>query len=348
MTYQVSVRALCSFTAKRGDLDTRFTPAPSALEGIQGHRIVASRRGSGYKAEVSLRTEEGTLTVRGRADGYDVKESRVEECKTFRGEFTRIPDNRHSLHWAQVQTYGAQLCRRDALEELELALVYFDIDNQEETVLKERLSAARLEALFAERCEQFSAWARFEADRIEQRNASLQAMQFPYEFHTGQRQLAESVYRAAATSQCLLAQAPTGVGKTLGTLFPMLKALGEAKIDKVLYLTAKGTGRALALDGVRKLHGAGAQVRVLDLVARDKACANPGRQCNGESCPLAKGFYDRLGDARATARALSTMDQSSIRNVALAHHVCPYYLSQEMVRWADVVIADYNHYFDHG
>ena len=128
----------------------------------------------------------------------------------------------------------------------------------------------------------------------------------------------------------------------------MLKALGEGKLDKVFYLTAKGTGRALALDGVRKLQGVGAEVRVLDLVARDKACVNPGKQCNGESCPLAKGFYDRLGPARAAARELSTMDQSSIRGVALAHQVCPYYLSQEMVRWADVVIADYNHYFDHG
>jgi DNA excision repair protein ERCC-2 len=348
VTYHVSVKALCSFTAKRGDLDMRFTPAPSALDGIQGHRIVASRRGSNYKAELSLQTEVGELTVRGRADGYDVGAARLDECKTFRGDFDRIPSNRHALHWAQVQTYGAQLCRRDALSEVELALVYFDIDNQEETILKERFTAARLEALFAERCEQFAAWARFESARSELRNASLRSMQFPFEFHAGQRQLADAVYRAAATSECLLAQAPTGVGKTLGTLFPMLKALGEGKLDKVFYLTAKGTGRALALDGVRKLQDAGAKVRVLDLVAREKACANPGRQCNGDSCPLAKGFYDRLGSARAAARDLTTMDQSSICRVALAHEVCPYYLSQEMVRWADVVVADYNHYFDHG
>jgi DNA excision repair protein ERCC-2 len=173
-------------------------------------------------------------------------------------------------------------------------------------------------------------------------------MKFPFEFHKGQRQLADAVYRAAARSECLLAQAPTGVGKTLGTLFPMLKALGEGKLDKIFYLTAKGTGRALAFEGVAQLQEMGAHIRVLDLVARDKACANPGRQCNGDSCPLAKGFYDRVGEARAAARDLSAMDQSSIRRVALAHQVCPYYLSQEMVRWSDVVIADYNHYFDHG
>ena len=139
--------------------------------------------------------------MRGRADGYDADARRIDECKTFRGEFARIPDNRHSLHWAQVQTYGAQLCRRDALDEVELALVYFDIDTQEETVLKERFTAGQLEALFAERCGQFSAWARFEIERAERRNASLRAMQFPFEFHTGQRQLAEAVYRAATMSE---------------------------------------------------------------------------------------------------------------------------------------------------
>lgn len=346
--YSVSVKALCSFTAKRGDLDMRFTPAPSALEGMQGHRIVASRRGAGYRAEVSLQSEQGSLRVRGRADGYDASARRIDECKTFRGEFSRIPGNRHSLHWAQVQTYGAQLCRSERLDAVELALVYFDIDNQEETVLTERFTADRLEALFSERCERFAEWARYEIERIEARNVSLRAMQFPFEFHKGQRQLADAVYRATASAACLLAQAPTGVGKTLGTLFPMLKALGESRLDKLFYLTAKGTGRALALDGVRKLQEAGAKLRVLDLVARDKACANPGRQCNAESCPLAKGFYDRLDGARAAARELAVMDQSAIRRVALAHQVCPYYLSQEMVRWSDVVVADYNHYFDYG
>lgn len=346
--YHVSVKALCSFTAKRGDLDTRFTPAPSALDGIQGHRIVAARRGVGYKTEVSLQAQEGSLTVRGRADGFDVDTQRIDECKTFRGDFTRIPANRHSLHWAQVQTYGAQLCRRDGLSEVELALVYFDIDKQVETVLSERLSASDLQTMFVERCRQFTAWAEAELSRIEHRNTTLLAMQFPFAFQKGQRQLADAVYRAAARSQRLLAQAPTGVGKTLGTLFPMLKALGEGKVDKIFYLTAKGTGRASALDGVRKLREAGADVRVLDLVARQKACANPGKQCNGESCPLARGFYDRLGEARSAARELRTLDQGSIREIALAHSICPYYLSQEMVRWCDIVIADYNHYFDHG
>lgn len=348
MNYTVSVKALCSFTAKRGDLDTRFTPAPSAMEGIQGHRIVATRRGGGYQTEVSLQSEQGMLMVRGRADGYDPRVPRIDECKTYRGDFERLPKNRLTLHWAQVQTYGAQLCRREGLAEVELALVYFDIDEQTEQVLTERFCAPQLEALFVERCGRFAQWANNELQRRTDRNVSLAQLVFPYEFHGGQRQLANAVYRAAAHAECLLAQAPTGVGKTLGTMFPMLKAMGEGKVDKVFYLTAKGTGRGLAMDGVRQLQRGGAAVRALDLVAREKACVYPGRECHGESCPLARGFYDRLDGARKAASACQVLDQAAVREIALCHQICPYYLSQEMVRWCDVVVADYNHYFDHG
>jgi DNA excision repair protein ERCC-2 len=104
VTYGISVRALCNFTAKRGDLDRRFTPAPSAHEGMEGHRIVAARRGAHYKAEVSLESEVAPLFVRGRAHGYDVRARRIDECKTFRGDLHRMPNNHRVLHWAQAQT----------------------------------------------------------------------------------------------------------------------------------------------------------------------------------------------------------------------------------------------------
>jgi DNA excision repair protein ERCC-2 len=349
VSYTISVRALCAFTSKRGDLDMRFTPAPSAQEGMEGHRIVASRRGAHYKAEVSLTTDQALLKIRGRADGYDVKAGRIDECKTFRGELTRMPANHRALHWAQAQTYGAQLCRRDGLSEIELALVYFDIDSQKETVFKERYSAQRLEQLFVERCGVFTEWASLELAHVADRNAELAQLAFPYSsFHTGQRELADAVYRAAANAECLLAQAPTGVGKTLGTLFPMLKAMSLGKVDKLFYLTAKSTGRVLALDALRTLKRSAPKLRVLDLVAKEKACVQPGKACNGESCPLARGFYDKLANARADALNVTVMDQTSLREIAAKHQVCPYYLSQEMTRWSDVIVGDYNYYFDYG
>lgn len=348
MSYRIAVRALCEFTAKQGDLDLRFTPSPTALEGIAGHAQVTARRGAGYEREVALEGTFGALTVRGRADGYDPQRNRLEEIKTFRGDLSRQPANHRLLHWAQAKAYGWLLCQTRGLTEIELALVYFDVLSQNETLLLERHSADELRQFFEAQCTRFLAWAEQELAHRVQRDLALHALKFPYgEFRHGQRQLAEATYKAACTGTVLMAQAPTGIGKTLGTLFPLLKAMPGQQLDKLFFLAAKTSGRRLALDALQTLQRTGAnQVRVLELIARDKACEHPDKACHGESCPLARGFYDRLPAARQAALAHPQLDQATLREVALSHDICPYYLSQEMARWADVVIGDYNYYFD--
>ena len=383
MTYVVAVRALCEFAARRGDLDLRFTPAPTAQEGIAGHATVSGRRASGYESEITLTGEHRGLSVRGRADGYDPALNRLEEVKTYRGELDSMPANHRALHWAQARVYGHLLCQARGLSALHVALVYFDIASQKETVLTETHTAASLEAFFVDQCERFSDWAAREAAHRDLRNAALAALQFPYrEFRSGQRELAVSVYRAARDGTCLMAQAPTGIGKTLGTIFPLLKACAGDQLDRVFFLTAKTPGRALALDAIEALRarvedargsvgdgergvggevGAGASVdahahassqppalplRVLELVARDKACEHPDKACHGDSCPLARGFYDRLAEARSAALSSLRLDRAAVRDVALAHGICPYYLAQELARWSDVIVGDYNYYYD--
>ncbi|MCY1393016.1 DNA repair helicase (rad3) [compost metagenome] len=345
MGYSVAVRALCEFTAKCGDLDLRFTPAPTAQEGIAGHALVAARRGEGYQTEVVLSGEYGPLRVRGRADGYDPAQNRLEEVKTYRGDLQRMPDNHRQLHWAQVKVYGWLLCQQEELTEIELALVYLDIGSQKETLLIERHRAEDLRRFFEEQCTRFIAWAEQELAHASARNTALEALGFPHaEFRQGQRQLAEAVYKAVSTGCCLMAQAPTGIGKTLGTLFPLLKAVPRQGLDKVFFLAAKTPGRQLALDALAQTRAE--PLRVLELVARDKACEHPENACHGESCPLARGFYERLPAARWEAAERRWLDREAIRAVALAHQVCPYYLAQEMARWSDVVVGDYNYYFD--
>ncbi|MFC3609135.1 ATP-dependent DNA helicase [Stutzerimonas tarimensis] len=344
MSYRLSVRALCEFTAKAGDLDLRFTPSPTAIEGIAGHQTVTRRRSPGYERELPLEGSCGSLLVRGRADGYDPAANRLEEIKTHRGELSRQPANHRALHWAQAKVYGWLLCQARGLARIELALVYFDVSSQRETLLLEQHDAETLRQFFERCCQGFLAWAEEELAHRRRRDAGLDALAFPYSsFREGQRQLAEAVYKATCTGTHLLAQAPTGLGKTLATLFPQLKAMPAQALDKVFFLTAKGPGRQLALDALATMD---APLRVLELLARDKRCEHPDKACHGEACPLARGFYDRLPAARAQAAGVALLDREGLRAVALHHQVCPYYLAQEMARWADVVVADYNYYFD--
>jgi DNA excision repair protein ERCC-2 len=346
-TLQVSVRSLCAFGAKAGDLDLRFVPVPSAQEGVAGHRLVQSRRGPSYDSEVSLSARFGRLHVRGRADGCDVQRKRVEEIKTFRGDFDAIKANHRALHWAQARTYGHMLCELHALERIDVALVYLDLGDDREVVLEESWTREALRASFEALCARYLAWAEQEASHREGLDRALAMLAFPHAgFRPGQRELANAVYRSAAAGRCLLTQAPTGIGKTVATLFPLLKARPARKLDKIFFLTAKTSGRAVALNALRTLGRDQAPLRVLELAAREKVCEHPGKACNGEACPLARGFYDRLAAARSEAASSAWLDRAELRRVALSHAVCPYFLAQEMVRWCDVVVGDYNYYFD--
>lgn len=357
LRYAVSVRELAAFTAKAGDLDLRFTPAPTALEGLMGHARVQSRRGPTYESEKTLSETYEILHVRGRADGYWPERRELEEIKTYRGTLARIPDNHKALHWAQLKLYGAMLCRAENLPEVKLTLVYFDIVREKKTFISEVHRADSLRHFFEEHARRFLDWALQQSAHRLRRNAHLQALSFPFpEMHEGQRILAKAVYRHCRDGGTLLAQAPTGIGKTLGTLFPALKATARGQLDRIFFLTAKTSGRRLALDALQGLRPSARAVaagqvsepglRVLELVARDKACVHPDKACHGGSCPLAQGFYDRLPAARQAAQSLPSLDQTSVRDLAQVHSICPYYLGQELARWSDVIVGDVNYYFD--
>lgn len=351
VNHQVAVRALCEFTAKVGDLDLRFTPSPTAQEGMTGHAIVVARRGPTYYAELPLSGESQGLQVRGRADGYDPDQNLLEEIKTHRGDISRIPENHRLLHWAQAKVYGWLLCRERDMPQINLAVVYFNVITQHETAFHLSATADELREFFELQCSRYIRWAEYEREHRQQRDQALTRLRFPHaEFRRGQRQLANTVYRAARDGHCLMAQATTGIGKTLGTLFPQLKAFPEQALDRLFFLTAKTPGRRLALDALATLRSQeeAMPLRVLEHVSREKACEHPDKSCHGDSCPLAKGFYDRLPAARKAALDDQWLNHDHVRKVARDHQICPYYLSQELCRWADVVVCDYNYYFDMG
>ena len=349
-TYRVAVRQLCEFAAKRGDLDHRFTPSPSAQQGIAGHKVVAARRASGRQNERAVSGRFEALQVRGRVDGFYPDRGALEEVKTHRGALERMPANHRCLHWAQARVYAALLCAELGLAELEVCLVYFEISSQQETTLVERCSAEMLKRFFEEVCRSFLAWGLQEIAHRRHRDEALTRLRFPHSsYRPGQRKLAENVFRAARHGRCLMAEAPTGIGKTVAALFPMLKACATEGLDKIFFLTAKGSGQPLAREAIDLLRSTepGLPLRVLELVSRETSCEHPDKACHGESCPLARGFYDRLPGARADAITRgSNLSREALRDVAGLHQVCAYYLTQELVRWADVVVADYNYVFD--
>ncbi|MGQ7270395.1 helicase C-terminal domain-containing protein [Marinobacter nauticus] len=350
---KVAVRTLCEFAARHGDLDFRYTPAPTSEEGIAGHQAIQSKRGYGYKSEFSVTGLVLGMELSGRADGYHPHKNRLEEIKTHRGDVSRIRPHQRALHRAQLRAYGALLCRQENRKSVELALVYYDIGRDKETLLTETAKADELWQELETLCGLYKAWAEQEEHHREQRDALLANLRFPFpDFRPRQRQLAETVYKNSVRAGTLLLEAPTGLGKTLGTLFPALMAMPAARQDRLFYLTCRNTARQLALDAVDKLRHAQDELqpwplRILELVSKDDACEHPDKACHGDSCPLAKGFFGRLPDARAEAvQSTEPLTQETLANIAAGHDICPYFLAQEMARWSDLVIGDVNRLFD--
>lgn len=348
----VSVRTLCAFAAREGDLDLRFTPSPTAQQGRAGHLLVAGRRGESYESEIALSAVWGGLEVRGRADGYDPRRNDLEEIKTHRGRIEDIPANQLALHRAQARLYAWMFCEARGLEQITVSRVYLEIGLETESRVSETLSRAMLREFAARLCERYAGWARSEARHRERRQRWLSGLAFPLDrFRPGQRELAGAVWRACCNAERLRVEAPTGLGKTLGTLYPALRAMAERPLDRIAMLSARTTARQVALDAFEQVRSqrqaeGPMPLRVIEIVARERACEHPDKACHGESCPLARGFYDRLPAARHEACSRDLLDQATVRQIALAHRICPYFLSMEMLRWCDVAIGDYHYWFD--
>lgn len=347
---KVSVRALCEFTARTGDLDHRLRPTTTAVEGLAVHRRFADAAREGRRCEVPLEAVIGGLRVRGRADAVDDANDGVEEVKSSRGDPERMPAGLRALHRAQLETYAALYAIDRPVASIRTTLTYIDVDDGR---LRQEVGTASPEdllATLAERAARYERWACAQVAHRRLRDAALQALHFPLDdYRPGQRAFAGAVFRSLRDGRSLLAQAPTGIGKSLAAVFGALKAMPAAGLDKLVLLTCRTTG-------AQALHAALAQadpqrvLRIVELGSRERDCERPGAACQPEQCDLARGFHDRLPAARAAALgdAASIGGRAATRAVALAHDICPYHFAHEQVRWADVVIADVNHYFDSG
>lgn len=350
--HTVQVRELVEFVLRRGDLasERRFVSADRALAGIRGHQKLQRSRPAGYETEIPVEYEldagEFVLKIRGRIDGLlaSPQEVLLEEIKTVQGEWDQKAD---PLHWAQAKFYGFVYSQQNGLKEISLRLSYLELENGNVAQFAQRFSFAELTAFFESATAVYLDWLREEHRWAENRNQSIRALAFPFpSYRTGQRELAVAAYRALANGGRLFIEAPTGIGKTLSVLFPAVKALGEGKLERIFYLTARTVGRTIAEKALADLRRGGMKLRSVTLTAKSKVCVRDGRPCDPMTCPLALGYYDRIKPAIREALDQQEITRPVIEALAQKHQVCPFELSLDVSVWADAVICDYNYVFD--
>jgi DNA excision repair protein ERCC-2 len=350
--HSVQVRELVEFALRRGDLggERDFVGPHRALAGTRGHQRLQRSRPAGYQKEVRLsrdvETADFILRIQGRIDGLLTTDEEVllEEIKTVQGRWERKAD---PLHWAQAKLYGFIYADDHALEHITVQLTYLDLETGELTEFRDRSSFADLLAFFENTTAIYVEWVRERHHWCLQRDQSIRSLAFPFPgYRPGQRELAVAAYRLLARGGRLYLEAPTGIGKTISVLFPAVKALGEGKLERIFYLTARTVGRAVAQKALTDLRRAGLRLRALTLTAKDKICVQAGQPCDPATCPLARGYYDRCKPAMRDALAREEITRQVLETAAREHQVCPFELSLDVSSWVDAVICDYNYLFD--
>ena len=357
-TIKISVRNLVEFILRSGDLTTSSgLKDPDAMqEGARIHKKIQRKMKAGYQAEAALSLTvpinydgiDFEICVEGRADGIFTDDTgyNIDEIKGVYRELASL-ENPVEVHRAQALCYGYIWASTHKLDSIGIQMTYCHIPTEEIKRFNEYIDFETLEKWFYDLLHEYAKWASWEIKWHEKRNLSIKNIEFPFEYRPGQNTLVKGVYQTILRKKRLYIEAPTGVGKTISTVFPAVKAMGENLSEKIFYLTAKTITRTVAEDTIKLLKKQGLFLSAVTITAKEKICIQEEMQCNPESCERAKGHFDRINEALyALLTAECEISRENILLFAEKYKVCPYELSFEAAVWADCIICDYNYVFD--
>lgn len=350
---RLAIREFVESMFMEGDLVAAASPL-RAVEGTRVHKAIQADRGDGYSAEVSVSfTASGEyvdLNLFGRIDGLiqNADGVTIEEIKSVRGHMPREGFDGLEVHWAQAKVYAAIYANDHGLYSITVQLVYYDIPRAREHRYERRFTAQELLDWLADLCDRYLHFVDQEERRLRAMSLAIGQMGFPYEvIRPGQQEMIAAVYNHIKTGDCLYVSAPTGTGKTMGALFPAVKALADGHCRKLFYLTARNPVKAVAEDAFKVLLKRGFALRGITMTAKDKLCPMPdGTPCHPEHCLRAAGFYDRLFPALDEVPPVGHMGRKDVEKLAEKHCLCPHEFSLFIAEICDLIICDYNNAFD--
>ncbi|AGF59285.1 Rad3-related DNA helicase [Clostridium saccharoperbutylacetonicum] len=351
-----SVRNLVEFCLKQGDIDNRFSGNGRALEGTKAHQKLQEDNGKiyeNYQKEVYLTHEfemkKSVINIEGRADGIINEDDKIiiEEIKSTYKNFSYIDDS-NEVHWAQAKVYALIYGEDNKIDTLHIRLSYVQLETDEVKSFERKFTLNELKEFTLKLLEEYERFSILIYKKMSNRNESIKDLEFPFEkYREGQRKLINIAYQTIKEKEMLFAQAPTGIGKTISTIFPAVKALGSGIGEKIIYLTAKTINRQVAEDTYDKLRQGGLKFISITIMAKEKICINKEFDCNPENCIYAKDYYSKV--KKVILDIIEGEDRISseiLQNYAEKYEVCPFELSLDLSMYCDGIIGDYNYIFD--
>ena len=373
---RISVRSLVEFILCSGNLDN--TKARNDADAMQAggkmHRKLQKQMGANYTAEVPLSitvpvTREDIsfeLTIEGRADGvihnntiredfsvliFEEEEANppeitIDEIKGVYMELSHLTAP-IGVHRAQAMCYAYIYATKYDHSRIGIRLTYCNLETENLRYFEEILTYEELSRWFEHLVNEYAKWAVWQIKWTEKRNVAIKELDFPFLYREGQKDLVTGVYKTILRKKKLFVEAPTGVGKTISTVFPTVKAMGEGIVEKIFYLTAKTITRTVAEDTFKILGSHGLHLKVVTITAKEKLCILDKPDCNPGACPRANGYFDRVNDAvYDLLMNENDISRDHITTYAEKHCVCPFEMGLDATLWSDAIICDYNYAFD--
>lgn len=353
-TVRLSVRSLVEYVFSRGSLTVGYRSNQRLVDGTRVHQSVQNDYQNGDKKEFYLKSDISfdnvNFIIDGRCDGVLLSRTPVtiDEIKSTSESIEELNENDHLVHWAQVTLYAYIYAKQFKMETMGMQLTYVQKDTGNKKIFLRTKSFNELEGDMMAIIKKYLPFAQWKRDHDMKKSQTIRELSFPYSsYRKGQRQLTGAVYKTIMDKTNLFANAPTGIGKTMSTIFPSIKAMADEEIKRIIYLTSKTTTAKAVKEAFERLYKEGLNLKTVTITAKEKMCFKDEMNCHKDYCEFANGYYDRVNDAVIDVlRNGDMIDRTFINHYATKHQVCPFEFSLDLAYHADAIICDYNYIFD--
>ena len=350
----LSVHELVDFLLRTGDIDNRIYNSNTMSEGTLIHAYYQSRQSGNYVSEYHLfeqfRVDEFDVSLEGRADGIiDLGSTAIiDEIKSTIAPLEEYYESQKEWHLGQAKCYALMYAHEKHYDSVSIRLTYIHQVDKSQLIKTFDYLTSELESEIERLLKEYIEFFKIIFDKKMRRNESAKSITFPYKgFRAGQKDLAKYAYGIAQNGGILFVEAPTGIGKTISTLFPSVKAFAGGENEKIFYLTAKNSGKDMAFNAAKMLVNNGLEASVIEILAKDKVCFCPGKACNPDECPFAKGYYTKIRDViKESIIKQQLFETQDILDIAHHYAICPFELSLDLSLYTDIIVCDYNYFFD--
>ena len=351
----LSVHGLVDFLLRSGNIDNRIFNNSSMAEGSRIHLRYQQIQNNNYLSEEELSCEvvvdDFKFVISGRADGIILgkKTPIIDEIKSTVIELEKFYEENKNWHLGQAKVYAYMYAKENEFDAMGVRLTYISQkDDEDKLIMNFSYSFDELEEFITNLCVDYLSFYKLIDLHKNQVKISADALEFPYgNYRPGQRELAKYVYGTILNEDTLFIEAPTGIGKTISTLFPAIKSIPKCGSEKIFYLSAKAMAKEVAFDASKLMIEKGLDAKVIKLNSKEKMCFTGEHRCNPDECPFTIGYYDKLRNILTEiVQNESLINDEIIYKYANRYQVCPFELQLDVSLFCDLVICDYNYLFD--